>query len=163
MKIEVLYFDVCPNHGPIMERLEEVLREEGVTAEIVKVNVSDHATAQAVGFLGSPTLRIDGLDIEPSARSHSHYGMMCRTYMESGRREGLPSRDLIRAAIKEALERGSCATAVEKKLNAVPRVHDPKVSFEHSTAEVDYETGSANVEQLEKVVHEAGYRVLSKS
>lgn len=86
------------------------MSEPGVTAEIIKVNVPDPATSQAVRFLGSPTIRVDELDIEPSARSRHDYGMTCRTYIENGRREGLPSGNLIRAAIKEALARGSSAS-----------------------------------------------------
>jgi hypothetical protein len=48
--------------------------------------------------VGSPSVRIDGLDIEPSARQRTAFGMMCRTY-ESG---GVPSEDLIRSAITTA-------------------------------------------------------------
>jgi hypothetical protein len=54
MKIEVLYFDGCPNHEPAVERIHELLREEGISAEVVEVNVSDASIAQKVGFLGSP-------------------------------------------------------------------------------------------------------------
>ena len=46
MKIEVLYFDGCPNHEPAVERIQELLREEGVSAEVVEVNVRDADTAQ---------------------------------------------------------------------------------------------------------------------
>jgi copper chaperone CopZ len=103
MKAEVLYFDGCPHHRPTVERVKEVLEEEGVPTELSEVNVPDEAAAQAAGFLGSPTVRIAGLDIEPQARASRSYGIMCRTYAEGGRREGLPSKDLIRAAIREAL------------------------------------------------------------
>lgn len=103
MKIEVLYFDGCPNHAPAVERLREVFKEEGLTDEIIEINVTDQATAHAVEFLGSPTIRIDGLDVEASARSSRNYGMTCRTYLNSGKREGVPFRDVIRSAIKEAL------------------------------------------------------------
>ena len=41
MKIEVLYFDGCPNHKPAIERVQELLREQGVSAELLEVNVSD--------------------------------------------------------------------------------------------------------------------------
>jgi len=109
MKIEVLYFDGCPNRAPAVERLREVLKEEGLTVETIEINVTDQATAQAVEFLGSPTIRIDGLDVEASARSSRTYGMTCRTYLNSGKREGVPSRDVIRSAIKEALAKDSRA------------------------------------------------------
>src|SRR6266404_6312036 len=102
MKIEVLYFDGCPNHKPAVARVHELLREEGVSAELLEVNVSDASIAQEVGFLGSPSIRVNGLDVEPDARTAREYGMMCRTYSVDGRREGLPSREMLRQAIRQA-------------------------------------------------------------
>ena len=102
MKIEVLYFDGCPNHKPAVERVQELLREEGASAEVQEVNVGDAAIAQNLGFLGSPSIRVNGFDAEPDARSARQYGMMCRTYVVNGRREGLPSREMLRKAIREA-------------------------------------------------------------
>lgn len=102
MKIEVLYFDGCPNHKPAVERVQQLLREEGVSAGVLEVNVSDTSIAQKVGFLGSPSVRVNGLDVEPEARAASENGMMCRTYAVDGRREGLPSREVLRHAIREA-------------------------------------------------------------
>lgn len=117
MKVELFYFEGCPNHGPTVQRVKEILKEEGVAAEVIEVNVPNQATALAVGFQGSPSIRIDGLDVEPTARSSQNYGMSCRTYWDSGKREGLPSRDVIRAAIKEALARDPDA----KNCHAPPR------------------------------------------
>ena len=102
MKIEVLYFDGCPNHKPAVERVQQLLREEGVSAEVLEVNVSDASIAQRVGFLGSPSVRVNGLDVEPETRAARDYGMMCRTYSVDGRREGLPSREILRQAMREA-------------------------------------------------------------
>jgi len=101
MKIEVLYFDQCPNYIPTLQRVKEALRQNGVTAELVEVNVRDEATAQSVRFLGSPTVQIDGIDVEATARSSKDFGMMCRTYGDSGKRVGIPPIDLIRAALRE--------------------------------------------------------------
>jgi len=102
MKIEILYFDGCPNHKPAVEALREVLREEGVSAEIVEVNVRDAMMAREIKFLGSPSFRVNGLDVEPEMRAARDYGMMCRTYAVEGRREGLPSREMLRKAVSEA-------------------------------------------------------------
>jgi copper chaperone CopZ len=102
MKIEILYFDGCPNHRPTVERVKKALQQEGLTADIAETNVGDDATAQAVGFLGSPSVRIDGLDIEPSVRSSKAFGMMCRTYAEEGRQVGPPPVELLRAALRES-------------------------------------------------------------
>ena len=107
MKIEVLYFDGCPNHKPAVERVRQLLREEGTSAEVLEVNVSDTSIAQKVGFLGSPSVRVNGLDVEAEAREAREYGMMCRTYPVNGRREGLPSPEILRQAIREANSGGS--------------------------------------------------------
>lgn len=102
MKIEILYFGGCPNHKPAIELVHQVLREVGVSARVVEVNVPDAATAEAARFLGSPTIRVDGLDVEPGARTAREYALSCRTYFTNGRIEGLPSRELVRQAVKQA-------------------------------------------------------------
>jgi hypothetical protein len=105
MKVEILYFAGCPNHPPAVGRVQEALQQEGVAAEMVEVEVKDAATARLVQFLGSPSIRIDGQDVEPSARSALAFGVMCRTYADEGRRAGVPPLEWIRAAVREAKER----------------------------------------------------------
>ncbi|MGQ9635344.1 MAG: DF family (seleno)protein [Bryobacteraceae bacterium] len=125
MKVEILYFEGCPNHAPAVERVREVLREEGLAADVVEVNVRDEAAARALGFPGSPTIRVDGLDVEPAARSAKDFGMMCRTYTEGSRRAGLPPSEMIRQALREAAgpaaaKHGCCQTAVPGALEPRP-------------------------------------------
>ncbi|MCU1260557.1 MAG: hypothetical protein JWO80_3442 [Bryobacterales bacterium] len=69
MKIEVLYFEVCPNHKPAVARVDEIVKAEGISAEVSEVNVPDTSTAHEVGFLGSPSIRVNGMDVEQAARS----------------------------------------------------------------------------------------------
>ncbi len=103
MKIELLYFDGCPNHIPALDRIRAVLKEEGISADVFEVKIEDAMTARKIGFLGSPSIRINGLDVEPAARLSKEFGMMCRTYAEEGKQVGLPSRESIRAAVREAM------------------------------------------------------------
>ena len=102
MKLEVLYIEGCPNHIAAVERVKDALRQEGLSAEIVEINVRDAASAQSLHFLGSPTVRINGLDVEPAARSSKDFGLMCRTYVEGSRRTGVPPLELIRNALRNA-------------------------------------------------------------
>ncbi len=102
MKVEILYFSGCPNHVPSVDRVREVLQQEGTPAEMVEFEVKDAVTAHQVGFLGSPTIRVDGQDVEPAARAARAFGMMCRTYIDGGRRAGVPPPECIRAAVREA-------------------------------------------------------------
>lgn len=101
MKVEVLYFKGCPNHLPTMERVRETLHGVGLHEDIREIEVDSQDKAEATAFLGSPSVRIDGVDIEPSARSAKAFGLICRTYIDHGTRTGLPSRELISAAIAE--------------------------------------------------------------
>jgi hypothetical protein len=98
--IELLCVNGCPNVTPTVERLNKVLAEMSVNSQITQTHVSDHESAQALRFLGSPTVRINGIDIEPSAQSGNDYGLMCRTYPGSG---GVPSEEMIRSALAALL------------------------------------------------------------
>jgi hypothetical protein len=101
MTIEILYFPDCPNYLPAVENVQHALHEEGVSAEVRHVQVVDAATAREMSFLGSPSVRINGVDIEPSARSGGASGLCCRTYRSGSSPEGAPSVALIREAIRE--------------------------------------------------------------
>jgi Domain of unknown function (DUF2703) len=102
MKVEILYFSGCPNHVPAVERVREVLKQEGTPADMIEVEVKDMPTAQKIGFLGSPSVRVNGQDIEPAVRGSDGFGIICRTYIESGQRFGVPPPEWIRAALWEA-------------------------------------------------------------
>lgn len=131
MKVEVLYFEDCPNHAIAVNRVREVLREEGVEAEVVEVNVPDDGGAKEVGFLGSPTVRVNGVDVEPCARSSREYGIMCRTYMVGQKREGAPSKDLLRAALREVLGAHPAAPNSE---GAARSRREPRAGYRHPAA-----------------------------
>ena len=102
LKVEILYFPGCPNHAPAVTRVREVLVQEGADAAISEVEIHDADAAQNVGFLGSPTIRINGRDVEPGAGSVAAFGMSCRTYVSGGQRAGIPPQEWIRAAVQEA-------------------------------------------------------------
>ena len=102
MKIEVLYVPECPNHPPVIEAVADVLRECGLREQITEIKVTDSHHAVALEFPGSPTIRIDGTDIEPDLPQAISYGLMCRTYMVDGKRQGVPRREWIRDAIMRA-------------------------------------------------------------
>jgi hypothetical protein len=97
MRIEVLYFEDCPNYVPTIDRLRTVLREEGMNVEVLEVEVKNAAAAETLRFIGSPTVRINGLDIETPSRCLAGWGFACRRYAG-----GLPSETMIRAALREA-------------------------------------------------------------
>jgi|ERR1700730_2520288 len=99
MKIEVLYVPNCPNHALALERLREILPAESFQNYVNEVLVSDAAMAQSLKFLGSPTIRIDGQDVEPQNEQSASFGLMCRLYADGS---GAPSQQKLRAAIEKA-------------------------------------------------------------
>jgi hypothetical protein len=99
--IEILYFPDCPNYLPAIAHVQEALKEEHVFAEVRHVQVRDAATATAMNFLGSPSIRINGVDVEPSARMGAASGLCCHTYIGRSGSGGAPSVELIRQAIRQ--------------------------------------------------------------
>jgi hypothetical protein len=97
MTIELLYFEGCPNHLPAAERVRAVVKQEGFCTEISEIEVKDESAAKALRFPGSPTIRVNGLDIEPALRGSSETGFACRRYPG-----GIPSEEMIRVALREA-------------------------------------------------------------
>lgn len=102
MIIDVLYFEGCPNHVPARDLVQSVLTELGMTAEVRDVKVTDAADAQSKGFLGSPSVRLDGIDVEPSAAGNERFGMMCRVYRYQDIASGIPPREMIETALQTA-------------------------------------------------------------
>lgn len=98
MRIEVQVFAGCPHAGAALELAAEVAARLAPGAVVARVEVDTPARAAAVGFLGSPSFRIDGRDIEDGTTSDGRLG--CRTY-EGGR--GGPPAWLVEAAVLRAL------------------------------------------------------------
>jgi hypothetical protein len=97
-KLEVLYFSGCPNHAPTLRLVREVLGELGLRVEILEVPVETAEEAQSRRFIGSPSIRVEGRDIEPEARGRRDFGLSCRTYGDSG----VPPKALLVEALSTA-------------------------------------------------------------
>ncbi len=91
MNIQVLYFEGCPNHEPTVSLVREVIADLDCNAHVEEVEVTTQADAERLRFLGSPTVQVDGVDIEPSAQGRTDYALSCRMYNGSG----IPSRDML--------------------------------------------------------------------
>jgi len=66
MRIEFLYWDGCPSHPRALSDLREALVDAGMDADSVlirEIRTDDEAAAE--GFVGSPTIRVDGVDVQP--------------------------------------------------------------------------------------------------
>ena len=96
MRVELLYADGDPAAMPARQNLVEVLTEDAFETPIQMVAVTSDDDAELLGMRGSPTIRIDGEDIDPdwdrSARART------RAYGDGP----VPDKALIRAAVERA-------------------------------------------------------------
>ena len=99
-KLELLYFDGCPSWKHARENLKKALQLEQVPDEVEMIQVADPTDAQTKRFIGSPTIRIDGMDVEGPDAEARGYAYGCRVYTDEGRMVGWPSVDRIRHALK---------------------------------------------------------------
>lgn len=102
MKIEVLYFDGCPSFPKAMEQVKHVLEEECVDVAIEAVPVETHDQAVTHQFLGSPSIRVNGRDVEVQSREREDFGLKCRLYGNGSHLVGIPDPTLIREALRES-------------------------------------------------------------
>ena len=100
VKVELLYWDGCPSYPEAQELLAEVLRQRGEGVEVEMREVKTQEEAEALRFPGSPTIRVDGVDIDPSG-AESRPALACRIYhLPDGRVSPVPGRELVEAAVR---------------------------------------------------------------
>jgi hypothetical protein len=79
-RIEILTFVGCPHREGARELVASVLERTGVAGDVELIDVPDPGAAEQLRFLGSPTIRVDGRDIEPGAEARRDYALACRVY-----------------------------------------------------------------------------------
>ena len=102
MKVELLYFDGCPSYEALLPVLRELLAGEGVEDEIELRQVETAEDAERERFLGSPSIRVNGSDIEPHAEDRHDYGLKCRLYRNPDGLTGIPTEKWLVAALRNA-------------------------------------------------------------
>ena len=102
MKIELLYFDGCPNHQALVPHLRELLASADVRVQIELRRVESVEAAERERFLGSPTIRVDGRDVDPGAEQRTDFGMKCRLYATEKGLRGTPPDTWILGALANA-------------------------------------------------------------
>ena len=96
--IQVLVFKGCPNSEPTIDLVRRLAITHGVIASVETIEIRSAEDAIHSRFLGSPTVRINGIDVDPDARGRTDFAMVCRLYGASG----IPPADSVAAAIHQA-------------------------------------------------------------
>ncbi len=99
MTIDLLYFNGCPSYRQAWDDILDVLVEEKIDATVRLVAVEDMDRARELQFAGSPTIKVNGRDLE----DYRGEGVLaCRIYNEN-EGKGWPSKELLRGRVKSAL------------------------------------------------------------
>lgn len=98
--IEIFWFQGCPNHTRALEMVQDTVRALGVEATIDQVEVPDEEAGNAVRFPGSPTIRVDGIDIEPGFPGCEDCTPRCRVYLTERGLTGLPERAWLESVLR---------------------------------------------------------------
>jgi hypothetical protein len=111
MKVELLYIDGCPSKDVAERMISDMVGELGISegTSVVLTIVRTYAEAEALKFPGSPTIRVNDIDIEPEAGRLNEFGLSCRLYKIKGIEQNLPDprwlKDTMRRAKKDEAEK----------------------------------------------------------
>lgn len=105
--VEILTFDGCPNRAAVLELVAKVVARESVNADVRVVDVPDLGAARRLRFLGSPTIRVGGSDIEPGADDRTEFVHGCRVYRTEAGLSGRPSEQWLVEALAQREPGGS--------------------------------------------------------
>lgn len=116
MKIELLYFDGCPSWQSGLQNLQSALKANGLDLSVELVKVLDSNDATRRKFLGSPSFRINGVDLWGEERET--YSLSCRVYATPEGMKGSPSVSMLQEAIRQAIEGAQYHLQTGKDINS---------------------------------------------
>jgi hypothetical protein len=111
--VELLFWDGCPSHPRALADLRAAMADLGLDPSTVALREIDtHEQAMRERFAGSPTIRIDGLDVQPTG--DEPYGLTCRVYhRRDGRVSPTPDPADVRDALLAATAHTTTTTTVQ--------------------------------------------------
>jgi hypothetical protein len=99
VRIELYFWEGCPSHPEAKALLQQVLDEHGIDTPIQMREVRTREDAIRLAFPGSPTIRIDGRDVD-SEGALLPPALNCRVYrLPDGRTSPVPSREQLEEAL----------------------------------------------------------------
>lgn len=103
--VEVLYIEECPNYPAALALVQRVGAELGIDVELRTTLIDDQAAAEQARFAGSPTVRVDGRDVEPGSEPPAEISVACRLYRHEQHLAGQPQERWVCDALLRAAGR----------------------------------------------------------
>ena len=104
MRVELLWSAGCPHARDARALVDDVARALRLAPRVEELEVEDEASGRRVCFPGSPTIRVDGIDVEPGWEPCADCTPRCRVYATSAGLRGLPERGWVERALSGAAE-----------------------------------------------------------
>jgi hypothetical protein len=100
-QVEFLWWRECPSWERALADLRAAMQERGLDPQSLElIEIDDEEAAAREGFVGSPTIRVDGTDVQPDMAADEPVGLNCRIYRRrDGRVSPLPDPLDVRAAL----------------------------------------------------------------
>ena len=100
VRVQVLARKDCENRAMAVNVVERVAAEMGIPVAVEEIDVTSEAQAKKRRFLGSPSIRVDGLDVEPGTNGSTDFTFGDRIYRSGPKGlQGWPDDRWIRAAL----------------------------------------------------------------
>lgn len=99
-EVEFLWFQDCPNRVAARAILDEVIQEAAPGTTVIEVDATDPEVARTHRFPGSPTIRVDGRDVDPSFVDPGDYTPRCRLFRTASGIGRVPERRWIEDALR---------------------------------------------------------------
>ena len=98
--VQLLWWEGCPSTDGALLLLQDTMRELGLDPESIRmVEIKTDEHAEASSFVGSPTILVNGADVQPPEDGEP-VGLTCRVYrQDDGRVSPLPGAEQIRRAL----------------------------------------------------------------
>jgi hypothetical protein len=103
--IELLHTAGCPNYPQALGLVKRVRAELGIEVGLRTTLIVDQAAAERARFPGSPTVRVDGRDVEPGSQPPVEITPACRLYRHQHHLAAQPQERWIRDALLRAAGR----------------------------------------------------------
>lgn len=103
--VELLWFSDCPNHEAARRLVHTLIDQYAPGVTLRDIDAKDPALAAAHRFPGSPTIRVNGIDVDPGYVDPGDYTPRCRLYRTAHGLRGVPEPEWVQAAIVRAIAR----------------------------------------------------------
>src|SRR5689334_20897518 len=104
MTVELLYTEGCPYIAAYLPHLQQLVANAGLDEPVRTHLVASDDQAQRERFVGSPTVRVAGVDVDPKAEGRLGYGLTCRLYLTPQGSQHQPADDWVLGRLRQHLD-----------------------------------------------------------